>query len=1093
MLLLFAKKEIKLGDDLTYDPTSGFNFRNPFWEFYETHLICKVVLGEESQEAYVIVYSSFDTELFPSINDEEAKNTFVNGSFSLTCIVNKNEGGLITIYWIYPVKDNSRVIIDKQNLQKLDSGLESVSRRLTVKNLKKEDSGVYNCVVVDTKGKKYNASKIIQVEQIGMNTSFVNLSPELDTSKPLILDVDSEAKFAVFVDVFPPMTPVKLLWFKDGIKIADANGTQYYSRYKTTFERGKAILNIEKITMEDIGFYTLEGSTADLVTSISIKLIVRGPPMVKIENFTQYYLVNKEYSLPCIAIAYPTASVWWEWLSCENGPSECISNSKSEWSNPFDNKTANNELIASDLDNYGNRTIFQSVLNFTAHETGVYRCKAQNLNGTVKKDHLIIINDFGEKAFSMRSSTDEAVEMSNITLTCEASSFNYSDLFWSFQDQNLSIFHLKDKFSNFLIKNSSTSYSIRSEVYLNRISKANNGRYFCNATPRSKTIEADHVEFLSLNVTQAEAPKIIRTNMKGQVITAAQSTGNRFDCFVSGRPKPKVIWYKNNQILNITGISGVDFEKNDQQLNFRRLVVTDSGRYKCEAKNFLNSAFAEASLKVINDESALAPAKVVGIVIFCIFGVVFFVMALYLGKRIREERKQKREIALINQKLFDYGQIEMFNPDMPLDEQIELLPYDPSWEFPRERLKLGRTLGQGAFGRVVKAEAIGIEEDKASTTVAVKMLKERCDLDQRRALMAELKILIHIGKHVNIVNLLGSVAKDVARGELLVIVEYCRFGNLRQFLLKNRVNFINQIDPETGKIDSDITEPKAQKEQMEANHEYKNVANVNVNPAYRSEKIGVEYVNLINSQSSESTDEAYATDSYNSSSISSGFRSVKFNRNNSSQKSRNNRFVTTCDLICFCFQVARGMEYLERRKDCYKYDNYVKKSDGPLPIKWMAIESIRDKIFTSKSDVWSFGVLIWELFTLGGNPYPGVEINEEFYKRLRDGYRMEKPDLCPDIVYSIIRSCWQAEPLERPDFAELVDTLGKLLESSIRQHYIELNDPYEQMNLVLTKKSNDYIQMMKAQRSSQQSDAYLNMGSNINSNAQMNQDAYVFK
>jgi FMS-like tyrosine kinase 1 len=94
----------------------------------------------------------------------------------------------------------------------------------------------------------------------------------------------------------------------------------------------------------------------------------------------------------------------------------------------------------------------------------------------------------------------------------------------------------------------------------------------------------------------------------------------------------------------------------------------------------------------------------------------------------------------------------MFNPDMPLDEQIELLPYDPRYEFPKERLKLGmnlttllnisliliilvkwiinyfilikgRTLGQGAFGRVVKAEAIGLEDGETSTTVAVKMLK----------------------------------------------------------------------------------------------------------------------------------------------------------------------------------------------------------------------------------------------------------------------------------------------------------------------------------------------------------------------------------
>lgn len=86
-------------------------------------------------------------------------------------------------------------------------------------------------------------------------------------------------------------------------------------------------------------------------------------------------------------------------------------------------------------------------------------------------------------------------------------------------------------------------------------------------------------------------------------------------------------------------------------------------------------------------------------------------------------QKQKQELEFLSHNLFDQGQVEMFNPDMPLDEQIELLPYDHRWEFPKERLKLGRTLGQGAFGRVIRAEAIGLEDGETSTTVAIKMLK----------------------------------------------------------------------------------------------------------------------------------------------------------------------------------------------------------------------------------------------------------------------------------------------------------------------------------------------------------------------------------
>lgn len=114
------------------------------------------------------------------------------------------------------------------------------------------------------------------------------------------------------------------------------------------------------------------------------------------------------------------------------------------------------------------------------------------------------------------------------------------------------------------------------------------------------------------------------------------------------------------------------------------------------------------------------------------------------------------------------GQPEMINPDLPVSEQISVLPYENKWEFPRDRLKLGMQLGSGAFGRVMKAEAVGILPHEPVTTVAVKMVKANADESHIKALMSELKIMVHLGKHVNVVNLLGAVTANLKRSEILI-------------------------------------------------------------------------------------------------------------------------------------------------------------------------------------------------------------------------------------------------------------------------------------------------------------------------------------
>ncbi|KAG9354080.1 hypothetical protein JZ751_012204 [Albula glossodonta] len=112
---------------------------------------------------------------------------------------------------------------------------------------------------------------------------------------------------------------------------------------------------------------------------------------------------------------------------------------------------------------------------------------------------------------------------------------------------------------------------------------------------------------------------------------------------------------------------------------------------------------------------------------------------------------------------------------------------------------------------------------------------------------------------------------------------------------------------------------------------------------------------------------------------------------------------------------------------------YVKKTMGRLPVRWMAIESLNYSVYTTNSDVWSYGMLLWEVVSLGGTPYCGMTC-AELYEKLPQGYRLEKPLNCDDEVYDLMRQCWREKPYERPSFAQILVSLNRMLEE--RKTYV---------------------------------------------------------
>ncbi|KAF8375922.1 hypothetical protein PRIPAC_82351 [Pristionchus pacificus] len=391
-----------------------------------------------------------------------------------------------------------------------------------------------------------------------------------------------------------------------------------------------------------------------------------------------------------------------------------------------------------------------------------------------------------------------------------------------------------------------------------------------------------------------------------------------------------------------------------------------------------------------NPQDPDTPVWVWIVIVVCIIGGVAIMLAIIYFIFMRRGKIRKLE------EMVEIERLEAAKPKSSVSNPIANNYYvgtirTDEWEIDRKFVGIDYTskLGEGAFGSVfigrVLLKNIPLTEGKSiveltalrndNDAVAVKMLHETADGVAERNFRAEIDLMKKIGYHERLVNILACVTLSTP---ILLISEYCANGDLLAFMRERRKYMLSDIND----INDDMI-ITVRKQMMFA-----------IQIAY-----GLEYL------------------------TSRGFihrdiaaRNIMVDQQES------------CKIGDFGLCRAIGREE----------ENY-QSQGGKLPLKWMSPEAIDKYNFAAASDVWSYGVLLFEIITLGGVPYadwPAAEL----LSRLKRGERMDRPDGCSDHLFELMSECWTEQPSQRPSFMHIRQRLGLMLENvSQDDYYLRLN------------------------------------------------------